>query len=196
MKHVVVTVGCEFGSGGTEIGKLVAKGLGVEYYDRDLVDKVVEQIGVDKKLVEKADNKNFVPFVIDTDLGAWYANLSNKVIATQVEVIRKLAKTSCVIIGRCSDYVLKDLENVVNVFVYAPFDVRVQHIMRHMDVSEKEAESLVHRYDRMLQRRYEYITGTYCGDRKNRHLMIDSSALGIEGTATLIQAFVEMKFAK
>lgn len=196
MKHVVVTVGCEFGSGGTEIGKLLAKALGVEYYDRDLVDKVVEQIGVDKKLVEKADNKNFVPFVIDTDLGAWCANLSNKVIATQFEVIRKLAKTSCVIIGRCSDYILKDLDYVINVFVYAPFETRVQTVMRRMDMDQSAAESLVHRYDRMLQRRYEYITGTYCGDRYNRQLMIDSSVLGIEGTARFIQAFVEMKFAK
>ena len=120
MKHFVITVGCEFGSGGPEIGKMLAKSLGIEYYDRDLVDKVVEKIGVEKHLVEEADNKNFVPYGIETSLGTRYANLSNKVIYTQFDVIRKMAKTSCVIIGRCSDYILKGQENVVNVFIYAP----------------------------------------------------------------------------
>lgn len=69
MKHFVITVGCEFGSGGPEIGKMLAKSLGIEYYDRDLVDKVVEKIGVEKHLVEEADNKNFVPYGIETSLG-------------------------------------------------------------------------------------------------------------------------------
>lgn len=196
MKHFVVTVGCEFGSGGMEIGKLVAKAFGIEYYDRDLVDKVVEKIGVDKRLVEQADNKNFVPFGIDTDLGTRYANLSNKVIFTQFDVIRKLANTSCVIIGRCSDFILKDLDHVVNIFIYAPVEKRIQTVMQNMNLSESEATDMVHRYDRMLQRRYEYITGTYCGDRQNRQLLIDSSALGLDGTAKLIQAFVEMRFEK
>ena len=83
MKHFVITMGCEFGSGGPEIGKMLAKSLGIEYYDRDLVDKVVEKIGVEKHLVEEADNKNFVPYGIETSLGTRYANLSNKVIYTQ-----------------------------------------------------------------------------------------------------------------
>ena len=90
MKHFVITVGCEFGSGGPEIGKMLAKSLGIEYYDRDLVDKVVEKIGVEKHLVEEADNKNFVPYGIETSLGTRYANLSNKVIYTQFDVIRKM----------------------------------------------------------------------------------------------------------
>lgn len=195
MKHVVVTVGCEYGSGGTEIGKLLAKAMGVEYYDRDLVDKVVDKIGVDKALVEEADNKNFVPFGINTDLGMRYANLSNKVISTQFEVIRKLSQTSCVIIGRCSDYILKNREDVINVFIYAPLEARIATIMQKMRLPHGEAAELVHRYDRMLRRRYEYITGTDCGDRQNRHLLVDSSVLGLERTAKFIQVFVEMRFA-
>lgn len=194
MKHFVITVGCEYGSGGPEIGKMLAKSLGIEYYDRDLVDKVVEKIGVNKDLVEKADNKNFVPFGFDTTLGTRYANLSNKVIYTQFEVIKKMAKHSCVIIGRCSDYILKGNPDVVNVFVYAPTAVRVRAIMDQENVSEKEATELIHRYDTMLHRRYKYITGTYRGDRHNRHLLVDSSVLGWEKTAKFIQSFVEMRF--
>ena len=194
MKHFVITVGCEFGSGGPEIGKMLAKSLGIEYYDRDLVDKVVEKIGVEKHLVEEADNKNFVPYGIETSLGTRYANLSNKVIYTQFDVIRKMAKTSCVIIGRCSDYILKGQENVVNVFIYAPTEVRIKTIMEKMKLSERHAAEVIRDYDNALHRRYKYITGTYRGDRHNRHLLVDSSVLGWEKTAKFIKSFVEMRF--
>ncbi|WP_301877544.1 AAA family ATPase [uncultured Megasphaera sp.] len=194
MKHFVITVGCEFGSGGPEIGKMLAKSLGIEYYDRDLVDKVVEKIGVEKHLVEEADNKNFVPYGIETSLGTRYANLSNKVIYTQFDVIRKMAKTSCVIIGRCSDYILKGQDDVVNVFVYAPTEVRIKTIMEKMNLSERHAAEVIRDYDNALHRRYKYITGTYRGDRHNRHLLVDSSVLGWEKTAKFIKSFVEMYF--
>ena len=194
MKHFVITVGCEFGSGGPEIGKMLAKSLGIEYYDRDLVDKVVEKIGVEKHLVEEADNKNFVPYGIETSLGTRYANLSNKVIYTQFDVIRKMAKTSCVIIGRCSDYILKGQDDVVNVFVYAPTEVRIKTIMEKMNLSERHAAEVIRDYDNALHRRYKYITGTYRGDRHNRHLLVDSSVLGWEKTAKFIKYFVEMCF--
>lgn len=194
MKHFVITVGCEFGSGGPEIGKMLAKSLGIEYYDRDLVDKVVEKIGVEKHLVEEADNKNFVPYGIETLLGTRYANLSNKVIYTQFDVIRKMAKSSCVIIGRCSDYILKGQDDVVNVFVYAPTEVRIKTIMEKMNLSERHAAEVIRDYDNALHRRYKYITGTYRGDRHNRHLLVDSSVLGWEKTAKFIKSFVEMRF--
>ena len=194
MKHFVITVGCEFGSGGPEIGKMLAKSLGIEYYDRDLVDKVVEKIGVEKHLVEEADNKNFVPYGIETSLGTRYANLSNKVIYTQFDVIRKMAKSSCVIIGRCSDYILKGQDDVVNVFAYAPTEVRIKTIMEKMNLSERHAAEVIRDYDNALHRRYKYITGTYRGDRHNRHLLVDSSVLGWEKTAKFIKSFVEMCF--
>ena len=194
MEHFVITVGCEFGSGGPEIGKMLAKSLGIEYYDRDLVDKVVEKIGVEKHLVEEADNKNFVPYGIETSLGTRYANLSNKVIYTQFDVIRKMAKSSCVIIGRCSDYILKGQDDVVNVFVYAPTEVRIKTIMEKMNLSERHAAEVIRDYDNALHRRYKYITGTYRGDRHNRHLLVDSSVLGWEKTAKFIKSFVEMRF--
>lgn len=194
MKHFVITLGCEYGAGGPEIGKMLAQNLGIEYYDRDLVDKVVEQIGVDKTLVKEADNKNFVPYGIETSLGTRYANLSNKVIYTQFDVIRKMARQSCVIIGRCSDFILKGNPDVVNVFVYAPTEKRIQHIMDVQHISERQAAEVIRDADNMLHRRYKYITGTYRGDRHNRHLLVDSSVLGWQKTAKFIQNFIEMTF--
>ena len=196
MKHMVITIGCEYGSGGPEIGKAIADYLGIEYYDRDLVDKVVEQIGVDRELVEKADTENNVKYEFDTKFGPRYANLTNRVIYNQFEVIQKFAeKSSCVIIGRCSDYILKDRKDCLNIFIYAPEKIRIQSIMEKNDVSEKEAEEMMKYNDEMLHTRYKYMTGTYRGDRRNRHMMIDSSVLGWEKTAKYILQLIELKFS-
>lgn len=196
MKHMVITIGCEYGSGGPEIGKAIADYLGIEYYDRDLVDKVVEQIGVDRELVEKADTENNVKYEFDTKFGPRYANLTNRVIYNQFEVIQKFAeKSSCVIIGRCSDYILKDRKDCLNIFIYAPEKVRIQSIMEKNNISEKEAEEMMKYNDEMLHTRYKYMTGTYRGDRRNRHMMIDSSVLGWEKTAKYILQLIELKFS-
>ena len=195
MKHVVITIGCECGSGGPEIGKTIAKSLGIKYYDRDLVDKVVEKIGVRRELVEEADTKNNVKYEYDTKYGPRYANLSNRVIYTQSEVIRKLAsKSSCVIIGRCSDFFLREREDCINIFIYAPEEVRIKSVMEQKNISLKEAKEIVKYNDQQLHSRYKYITGTYRGDRHNRHLMIDSSVLGWAKTAKYIEQFIDLKF--
>ena len=192
MKHFVVTVGCEYASGGIEIGKMIAKSLGVEYYDRDLIDKVVEQIGVDRELVEKADSGENVKYEFDTNFGPRYANLTNRVIYEQFEVINKFAeKSSCVIIGRCSNYILKDRKDCLNVFIYAPFEKRVEYVMEKKGVSYDEAAELV---NRMLSSRYNYMTNGDMRDCSMRDMMIDSSVLGLEKTAKYILQMIDLRF--
>ena len=195
MKHFVVTVGCEYASGGIEIGKMIAKSLGVEYYDRDLIDKVVEQIGVDRELVEKADSGENVKYEFDTNFGPRYANLTNRVIYEQFEVINKFAeKSSCVIIGRCSNYILKDRKDCLNVFIYAPFEKRVEYVMEKKGVSYDEAAELVKYNDRMLSSRYNYMTNGDMRDCSMRDMMIDSSVLGLEKTAKYILQMIALRF--
>ena len=174
---------------------MIADSLGIEFYDRDLIDKVVEELGVDRELVEKADTGDKVRYEFDTNLGPRYANLTNRVIAAQFDVIRKFAeKSSCLIIGRCSDYILQDRDDCLNIFVYAPEEYRIRHIMEQKHVKEKEARELVKYNDDMLHARYKYLTGTYRGDRHNRHLLVDSSVLGLEKTAKYIMQFIDLRF--
>lgn len=195
MKHFVVTVGCEYASGGIEIGKMIAKSLGVEYYDRDLIDKVVEQIGVDRELLEKADSGENVKYEFDTNFGPRYANLTNRVIYEQFEVINKFAeKSSCVIIGRCSNYILKGRKDCLNVFIYAPFEKRVEYVMEKKGVSYDEAAELVKYNDRMLSSRYNYMTNGDMRDCSMRDMMIDSSVLGLEKTAKYILQMIDLRF--
>lgn len=130
-RHFVITVGCEYGSGGPQIAKMIADRLGIEYYNRDLVDKVVAQIGVDKGLVEEADTKIGVRYAFDTSYGVRYANLSNRVIDAQFQAINDFAnKSSCVIVGRSSDYILRNRDDVLNVFIYAPQEDEIAEVMK------------------------------------------------------------------
>ncbi len=193
MKYRVITIGCEYGAGGEQIGRMLADALGIEYYDRDLVDKVVDELGIDKGLVEEADKKAHVQYAFETTMGPRYANLTNRVISYQYEVIHEMAeKSPCVIIGRSSDYILKDRHDVLNLFIYAPESVRIQSVVEQQNVSEEKAKELVEYNDEMNHARHKYITGTYRGDRRNRHMLIDSSLLGWERTAKYILALVEM----
>lgn len=130
-RHFVITVGCEYGSGGPQIAKMVADRLGIEYYNRDLVDKVVAHIGVDKGLVEEADTKIGVRYAFDTSYGVRYANLSNRVIDAQFQAINDFAnRSSCVIVGRSSDYILRNRDDVLNVFIYAPQEDEIAAVMK------------------------------------------------------------------
>lgn len=195
MKHMVITIGCEYGSGGAEIGKEIAKALGIEYYDRDLVDQVVEQIGVDRELVQKADHEKNVKYSFETQYGPRYANLTNRVISTQFEVIQKFAeKSSCVIIGRCSNFILKERTDCLNIFIYAPDDVRIKSVMETQHLSKKEATEKVKYHDDMFHSRYEYMTGTDIGDRSERHLLIDSSLLGWDKTAQYLLQLIDLRY--
>lgn len=195
-KHFVITVGCEYGSGGPQIAKLVADHLGIDYYNRDLVDKVVEQIGVDKGLVEEADTKIGVRYGFDTSYGVRYANLSNRVIDAQFKTIHDFAeKSSCVIVGRSSDYILRDRNDVLNVYVYAPEDDEIAEVMREKSIKNKNtARAEWESVNKAQHARHEYITGKKRSDVHTRDLLLNSSLLGWEQTADLIIDTVERRF--
>lgn len=201
MKHIVISVGCEYGAGGPQVGKIIADDLGLEYYDRALVDNIIAETGVSQSLLDKAeagvDIRGRDKTLEDTQSPTKYSNLTGRMIYIQAEVIKKLAeRTSCVFIGRCADYVLQDRDDVLNIFVYAPLEVRIQSVMDDEKVSREKAIELIDENDAILHARYKQVTGTYRGDRHNRHMLIDSSVLGLDGTAKFIEAFAAQKFGK
>lgn len=174
---------------------MIADHFGIEYYDRDLVDKVVAELGVDEDLVREADNRKDVRYGFDTSYGVRYANLSNRVIDAQFKVIREFAeKSSCVIIGRSSDYILRDRTDVMNVFIYAPEEDEVKNIMKAEGLSEQEARSKRSLIEKAQHVRHLYITGTERGDRKSRDIMVNSSMIGWEETADYLISVIEKRF--
>ena len=195
-RHFVITVGCEYGSGGPQIAKMIADRLGIEYYNRDLVDKVVAQIGVDKGLVEEADTKIGVRYAFDTSYGVRYANLSNRVIDAQFQAINNFAnRSSCVIVGRSSDYILRNRDDVLNVFIYAPQEDEIAAVMKEKGIKNmRKAKEEWESVDKAQHARHEYITGKKRGDRHTRDMLINSSILGWDETADMIIDMIDRKF--
>lgn len=195
-RHFVITVGCEYGSGGPQIAKMIADRLGIEYYNRDLVDKVVAQIGVDKGLVEEADTKIGVRYAFDTSYGVRYANLSNRVIDAQFQAINDFAnRSSCVIVGRSSDYILRNRDDVLNVFIYAPQEDEIAAVMKEKGIKNmRKAKEEWESVDKAQHARHEYITGKKRGDRHTRDMLINSSILGRDETADMIIDMIDRKF--
>ena len=195
-RHFVITVGCEYGSGGPQIAKMIADRLGIEYYNRDLVDKVVAQSGVDKGLVEEADTKIGVRYAFDTSYGVRYANLSNRVIDAQFQAINDFAnRSSCVIVGRSSDYILRNRDDVLNVFIYAPQEDEIAAVMKEKGIKNmRKAKEEWESVDKAQHARHEYITGKKRGDRHTRDMLINSSILGWDETADMIIDMIDRKF--
>lgn len=199
MKDFIITIGCEYGSGGPDIAKMIAKDLGYPCYDRTLIDRIIEETGLSKEMTEKLEAgvevRGRSQALRNTASPSKYSTLTDRVVYLQTQIIRKLAdRGPCVIVGRCSDYVLRDRSDVLNVFIYAPEHERLQHIMDALKISDEAAGVLIDKNDKQLHARYKQMTGTYRGDRHNRHILIDSSVLGLEGTAKLIEEFARQKF--
>lgn len=199
MEHFVITIGCEYGAKGNAIGKKIAKDLGIPVYDRETVDAIIEEVGIPQDIMDKVESGLTIAGkgVEGQERGSFskLSDLTDRAIHVQKQIIRKLAaKQSCVIIGRSADYILKGRENILSVFVYAPDEVRVKNVCESHILSEKDAKLLIQEKDRRYHVRHLAFTGSNRGDRHNRNLLIDSSMLGIEGTAKYIEILAKEVF--
>ena len=202
MKKTIITISREFGSGGHFIGEEVAKRMNIPYYDKDIIFQIAEKTGYSESFIQEqseyAPSKNLFAYAfVGRDRTG--SSLSDQVYAAQTQVIRDLAqKGSCVIIGRCADYILKDTEGIqlVRAFIYAPNDVRVHNIMESHNLSEKDAKLLLDEKDKRYHKRHLALTGSNRGDRHNRDILINSDFLGIQGTAEYLEDLIAKKYGK
>lgn len=200
MKHFVITIGREYGSGGCEIARRLSKLLNVEYYDKYFVDGVAIKKGVTSSAIALLDENIEKKTIKDFDthgLDGTPPKVSAKeVFAIQKSYIKELAeKESCIIVGRCGDYVLRDRDDVFNLFIYSPYEYRIRHIIERENCTAQEASEKIARINRRRHNFYKYVTGSVRGDRQLRNMLIDSSFLGIEETANLIADIVKKKFS-
>ena len=201
MKHLVITIGCEYGAKGNAIGRKIAEDLGIKFYSRDLVDEIFEEVGIPMEIMEKVEEGGTIAGKgAEGDVrGSFskYADLTERAIHVQKQIVRKLAeRESCVIIGRSADYILKNSENLnlLRVFIYAPNETRIHNIMKSHSLSEKDAQILLKEKDKRYHARHLALTGSNRGDRHNRDILMDSSYPGIDGTAEYLEALVRRKF--
>lgn len=191
-KKTVITIGRQFGSGGHEIGEMLAKKLGIPFYDRNLVKMAAEELHITEEQAEQEDEIKLMNFVsgYDLALGAYndfmanaefYAPVGRDLYAVQSAIIKRLAqKGSCVIVGRCADYVLRDDPECINVFVCASKEDRKKRVMDKYQLSERKAAEKIKKIDRERKYYYETYSGKEWGSIQSHQILMNSSLLGKE----------------
>ena len=193
--NTIINVGRSFGSGGGYVGQAIASKLGTPFYDNDLISKAAQESGYSPSIFEGGEKKRSIFSVSSFFASGRMSYLDNTymnddiLFKVQSDVIRKIGEGGdAVIIGRCADYILRDLP-CLNVFVTGPEEYRIERIVKNEGISEEEAEKLIRKKDRIRETYYNYYTMGSWGSASNYHLCVDSSVLGIEGTADYIIEF-------
>lgn len=195
----IITVSRQFGSGGRSIGKEVAKKLGYEYYDSELVEKVAKETGFDPTFI--ADAGEYAPgkslfsyaFTSATPHGTSHLSASDHLWSTQCRIINELAeKGNCVIVGRCADYILRERNDCLSVFIYADNDYRAKRIVDLYGVRDESPEKRLNEKDTKRKVNYKYFTGRSWGDMRNYHLCLNSAVIGHGNCVDIIVKTAEL----
>ncbi len=197
MARTIITVGRQYGSGGRYVARLLAEKLEIPFYDKELLSEVAKDSGLARDLLEEHDEKNTRGFLFSMmsgsssvgDPSSMYLDmpLNHRIFLAQFDTIRRIANEGpCVIVGRCADYVLRDQENVLSVFIKANQEERVRRIVEYYGADPLKAEELIRKSDKQRASYYNYYaTGTW-GDVNNYDLCVDTGTLGIAGSVSLI----------
>lgn len=202
MSHYVISISREFGSGGRIIGKQLAAKLGIPCYDRTIIQKTAEKSGLSPEFIARAEDRarsRFHLSIAPVDLGGRSSSPSSvsvnqQAFFAQAKVIRELAEQgSCVIVGRCSDYVLGDNPDCLKVFVHADLPARSQRCIQEYGLSAQGLTERINQTDRGRANYYNYYTGHTWGEMRQYDLTINSSVSGIDGAVELIAQLLEQR---
>ena len=196
----LVTISREYGSGGRVIGKLVAEALGVPLYDKDIIEMAAEQSGLSPDVIASAELQAKSSFSytlqsavsIGDGFGGEAISMNEKMFLAQFDVITQIGDTGeGVIVGRCADYVLRDHDDVVNVFVFAEHEDKVKRCVEEYSDDPGKVEEKMKTYDKSRRNYYNYHTSQKWGEYKNYDLMINSSLVGEQGACDVICKYLE-----
>ena len=203
VKHIIINVGRQLGSGGHDIGRMLALDFGAKYYDRELLNLAAKESGLSERVFERNDErKSFLhtflhlPNALSGESYTRQSFTQDSVFQFQSDAIRKAAdEGSCVFVGRCADYVLREYNNVVNIFITASMDFRVQQVMAKQNfTSPLEARRFIEQRESRRADYYNYYTGKKWGHAASYDLCIDSSILGLVDTEKFIAQFIRKRF--
>ncbi len=205
MEGTIITIARQYGSSGRVIGRKLAEQLKIRYYDREILRLASNESGIDEELFFKADEKlkqSFFNLIARKKYKeSWISPDSDEFTSDdnlfhfQAKIIRGLAeKESCVIIGRCADYILRDCPDVVRVYVHAPFEARLKAVLELSPLSEEEARKQMEKTDRLREEYYSYYTGGRCWhSADNYDLCLDTSRLDVDACVELLVQYMQMR---
>lgn len=192
---MIITIGREHGSNGHDVARELEKTLGYTCYDKEIVDHASENSSFSKEIFHSYDEKRVSPYIVPLPHYMGMSEgfrLNMQVASAQFDAIRALAdKGNCIFVGRCADYILRNRKDILRVFIMADEDFRVQTLMKRKDISEEQAKKLLKEVDKDRSSYYRYYTDQIWGEAGNYDLCINSAALGVQGTAAVIKAYLE-----
>ena len=197
----VITISRQFGSGGREIGQKLAQRLNIDFYDKELLSLAAKESGIDPSAFENVDEHAANSLLYGLSLGMYgfvqtgYSSyeqfsMNDRLYLLQHEIIRKLADKPCVIVGRCADYVLKNRDNCMNIFIYADLDYRIERAVTVRNVPKEKAESVIRKTDKARANYYQFYTEQKWGVPDNYHLCLNSAKLSVEKAVDVIESYV------
>ena len=192
-EHMIITIAREYGSGGRYIGRLVAEKLGLKFYDKEFIQKLAQKTGLSEEYIENSEQKREV---LDNINNGYYAGMNNadELYVHEANLIKEIAKKeSCVIIGRCADFVLKDRKDVTKIFIYNDMDSKIKRTTKYYGLDKQKAEKEITKINKLRANHYKYYTDLEWDDHSHYDLCINSDALGVEKSAELICDFVKQK---
>lgn len=197
MEKYVVTISRQFGSLGRTIAQKMSRELGIDFYDRDIVEETASRMGLPVSVVSgKEEHSESVYFKRQYPLGMGITSMKDEIFLTQKNIIRDLAqKESCIIVGRCADSILMDMENHLNVYIYAPVEARLRNCVEILKMDEKTAKKMIREVDRSRELYHRRYCPEYVCPSTNKDIMLDSSRFGPDGTAKILVTLVKELFA-
>jgi len=202
--NYVITIGRQLGSGGRMIGEKLAGQLGISFYDRELIQLASQESGLGKEFFERADEKKGYSvfgglfgirgLMAEEPFSTYYLN-NETLFSIQSDVIRKLAdQGTCLFVGRCADYILAGKPQLLNIFITASLEDRINRVAERDNVPEKKARDVVEKADKDRAGYYNYFTNKTWGSADSYHLCVNSSVLGIDFTVDFLKNFVKRRF--
>lgn len=196
---MIITIGRQHGSSGREIARLLAEKLNYKCYDKEIVDEAANHSDFSRDLIDAFDEKRMSAFILHA--GGYGLNenfrLNMQVVSAQFEAMRNIAENgNCIFVGRCADYILRDHDDLISVFILGDMDERLKCLERRQGLDEVEARKKIKEVDKDRSSFYRYYSDQTWGDAQNYDMCINSSKLGVEGTVQVILDYIKARGLK
>lgn len=199
----VITIGRQFGSGGRTIGKALAERLGIKYYDKELISIAAKESGIAPEIFENVDERATNSLLYSLSMGVYSFNtgytpirdmpVNDKLYLLQHKIIKQIAEEPCVIVGRCADYVLRDMPNCISVFFHASEEYRKKVAIEQHGVPEDQADAAIHKTDKTRANYYSFYADQKWGMAENYDLCLDTGKITVKQAVDVIADFVRIK---
>ncbi len=197
----VITITRQFGSLGRPIAQKMSEMLGIEFFDRDIVDETSKKLNLPQATIDEKEESalkiignSFARMAYP--LGSGTNDIQDEIFETQQNVIKFLVdKKSCIVVGRCADFVLSEYENALHIYIYAPYEARIENSIKELGLSHEEAIKIINKVDEARESYHLHYAGFKPDDKNFKDVMVDSSFLGIDGTAEYLVDLIRKKFS-